>query len=545
MNRRAVRLIIRAAFVAAACGTVITSTPSVRAQVAITEVMYDTDANETIWEWIEVRNTTAAPVDLNGWIFDDDDDNSLQSANITSGSGNTIVPAGGIAVLYNASPNALDFNPTRFTNTWGSPITLVGVNGFTGLSNSGDALALWDSLADYQADDLMVTSGIRRTFNSAVTSLDYTTGYPNATNGRSLAWKGTGSVTDPMEWVASIDGEFGARTSVPTTMQGLLNSTDDVGTPGMPPAGTAAPGLRITEIMYNPASPDEAWEWVEIYNNTGTLIDFSATNYVIDDDDDAHLSAANISSGSIAQGATAVLFNAVDNTLFEMQAAWGATVNFIPVTQWTEFANGGDLVAIWPSLAAYTAAANLGTENPRRSTAGTSAFVQYFNEDDGWPNDDGDSAIEVTSLDADLSQGASWLLSNGRSPMQVIATLTDHTGGDIGSPGAVGTELAGVLGDYNNDGSVDAADYVLWRNGGPLANESDMPGTVNEADYTFWRSRFGATSGSGATLDAASVPEPTSTAVVLSGIALYFATSLGSGELCRVATCERRNGCHC
>jgi hypothetical protein len=102
-----------------------------------------------------------------------------------------------------------------------------------------------------------------------------------------------------------------------------------------------------------------------------------------------------------------------------------------------------------------------------------------------------------------------------------------------------------VLGDYNNDGSVDAADYVLWRNGGPLANESDMPGTVNEADYTFWRSRFGATSGSGATLDAASVPEPTSTAVVLSGIALYFATSLGSGELCRVATCERRNGCHC
>ena len=147
-------------------------------------------------------------------------------------------------------------------------------------------------------------------------------------------------------------------------MQSLINSTDDVGTPGTPPGGTSAAGLRITEIMYDPASPEADWEWVEIYNNTGALIDFSATNYVLDDDDDGHMANANISSGSIAQGATAVLFNAVDNTLAEIQAAWGATVNFIPVTQWTDLANGGDLVAIWPSLAAYNAAANPGTDEP-------------------------------------------------------------------------------------------------------------------------------------------------------------------------------------
>ena len=56
---------------------------------------------------------------------------------------------------------------------------------------------------------------------------------------------------------------------------------------------------------------------------------------------------------------------------------------------------------------------------------------------------------------------------------------------------------AGVLGDYNNNGKVDAADYVLWRNGGPLSNEVDTPGTVNAADYTEWRARFG-NPGSGA-----------------------------------------------
>ena len=470
MNRRAFELIVRAAIDVTACGLVLASASLVHAQVVITEVMYDTDASENIWEWIEIRNTTAAPVDLNGWVFDDDDENSLQSANIASGNGNTIVPAGGVAVLYNASPSGLDFNPTRFTNTWGSPITLIGVSNFTSLANSGDALALWDSLADYQADDLMVMTGTRRSFNSAVTSINYATGYPSTTNGRSLAWKGTGNVADPMQWTASVDGQFGARTSTPTTMQSLLNSTDDVGTPGTPPGGTSAAGLRITEIMYDPASPEADWEWVEIYNNTGALIDFSATNYVLDDDDDGHMANANISSGSIAQGATAVLFNAADNTLADIQAAWGATVNFIPVTQWTDLANGGDLVAIWPSLAAYNAAANPGTTSPRRSTAGTSAAVLYDDDDAlDWPNNDDASTIELTSLDADPNQGASWLLSNGRSPMQVSATLSDHTGGDIGSPGTVGAALAGVLGDYNNNGTVDAADYVLWRNGGPLA----------------------------------------------------------------------------
>jgi hypothetical protein len=67
----------------------------------------------------------------------------------------------------------------------------------------------------------------------------------------------------------------------------------------------------------------------------------------------------------------------------------------------------------------------------------------------------------------------------------------------------------GVAGDYNNNGAVDAADYVLWRNGGPLENEGVEPGVVNQADYEFWRSRFGASAGGGGGAgQAAAVPEP-------------------------------------
>lgn len=75
-------------------------------------------------------------------------------------------------------------------------------------------------------------------------------------------------------------------------------------------------------------------------------------------------------------------------------------------------------------------------------------------------------------------------------------------------PGDVEYVTGGVLGDYNNNGTVDAADYVLWRKGGPLQNEGDNPGVVNQADYDFWKSHFGNTSGSGAAVGTGAVPEP-------------------------------------
>ncbi|MFO0788791.1 MAG: hypothetical protein U0805_04990 [Pirellulales bacterium] len=89
--------------------------------------------------------------------------------------------------------------------------------------------------------------------------------------------------------------------------------------------------------------------------------------------------------------------------------------------------------------------------------------------------------------------------------------------------GTLSVVPVGVAGDYNNNGVVDAADYVLWRNGGPLANEVDTPGVVNAADYTAWRARFGNTSGSGAgNADfATTVPEPEGLVFLLGMSALF------------------------
>jgi autotransporter-associated beta strand protein len=88
--------------------------------------------------------------------------------------------------------------------------------------------------------------------------------------------------------------------------------------------------------------------------------------------------------------------------------------------------------------------------------------------------------------------------------------------------------VVGVPGDFNGNGTVDAADYVLWRKGGPLQNEIDTPGTVNGQDYLDWRSQFGKPPGSGSSLSAAAVPEP-STLMLLVFIAPLFV----SGKLRR------------
>jgi hypothetical protein len=81
-----------------------------------------------------------------------------------------------------------------------------------------------------------------------------------------------------------------------------------------------------------------------------------------------------------------------------------------------------------------------------------------------------------------------------------------------------------VSGDYNNNGVVDAGDYVIWRNGGPLQNEVASIGTVDQADYDAWKTRFGNTSGSGSALGTSAVPEPGSWALVIVGAIFVLAS---------------------
>ena len=92
-----------------------------------------------------------------------------------------------------------------------------------------------------------------------------------------------------------------------------------------------------------------------------------------------------------------------------------------------------------------------------------------------------------------------------RNVDSTIADATMSAGGEL-------------IGDYNSDSFVDAADYTVWRDnlgGSSLAHRDPAnSGPIDEDDYTSWKSHFGE-SGGGGSLSSAVVPEPASCILVL------------------------------
>jgi T5SS/PEP-CTERM-associated repeat protein len=83
----------------------------------------------------------------------------------------------------------------------------------------------------------------------------------------------------------------------------------------------------------------------------------------------------------------------------------------------------------------------------------------------------------------------------------------------------------GLSGDFNNNGKVDAADYVVWRKySGTITALPNDPhgGTIGTLQFNTWRANFGNTAGSGANSTSGSgvpaVPEPGSQALLLAAL---------------------------
>jgi hypothetical protein len=89
--------------------------------------------------------------------------------------------------------------------------------------------------------------------------------------------------------------------------------------------------------------------------------------------------------------------------------------------------------------------------------------------------------------------------------------------------------LSELPGDYNDDGTVDGADYTVWRDrlgqAAALPNESRTPGMVTLEDYDEWKSHFGQLAGNGSdSLSTYAVPEPAAGLLLcgLAGLGLAF-----------------------
>lgn len=119
------------------------------------------------------------------------------------------------------------------------------------------------------------------------------------------------------------------------------------------------------------------------------------------------------------------------------------------------------------------------------------------------------------------------------SPGDVIVRYAAHESTVFDGPQLIVSHAPLVNpGDYNQDGVVDAADYVVWRDQVgqivPVGTAADgtRDGLINHDDYEAWRQRFGEiTSGMGASnATGLSVPEPGTCVMAL--MALVCAVNL-------------------
>jgi Beta-propeller repeat len=81
------------------------------------------------------------------------------------------------------------------------------------------------------------------------------------------------------------------------------------------------------------------------------------------------------------------------------------------------------------------------------------------------------------------------------------------------------SDVPPLVGDYDNDGAIDADDYQVWRqafgaSGNQFAADGNKDGVVNAADYVVWRQRYGVP----AISSLAAIPEPSPVILMVLGV---------------------------
>jgi hypothetical protein len=136
-----------------------------------------------------------------------------------------------------------------------------------------------------------------------------------------------------------------------------------------------------------------------------------------------------------------------------------------------------------------------------------------------------DAVMFVGNFGGDVAGPGNLLMDNAL--VEVFKNAAAVTA--LNNPNPSLSEVNGSVGDYNNDGKVNAADYIIWRShvGQAFALPNRDPantGNVSAADYTSWSTHFAA-AGSGS-LGSGAVPEPSS-------LCLALFASVSIGLLCR------------
>jgi hypothetical protein len=129
---------------------------------------------------------------------------------------------------------------------------------------------------------------------------------------------------------------------------------------------------------------------------------------------------------------------------------------------------------------------------------------KVFNGSGSTVYDSGTDAVHLTSLTVPTGK-----LSVGTTYTWQVRYQDNY--GDWSSYSTLTSLTTMLLGDYNNNGVVDAADYLVWRkNSGTTKTLPNDPlgGTIGSGQYNQWRAHLGQLAGSGSGAAGGTIPEP-------------------------------------
>lgn len=188
-------------------------------------------------------------------------------------------------------------------------------------------------------------------------------------------------------------------------------------------ATTAAQGVVISEILYNPAGSDTGREWVEIYNAGSTPVVIGG--WTIEDEDSVAPSSPIAAAATLAAGEAAILTSDVF-TVANFQAAWGTGFQVFTVGGFPSLSNnpgvGNEIITI-------------------RDALGNIVDEVDYDEAPPWPTDAGgrSKSLLFTSLSAtDNDNGANWRQSiQGENSAILNAITVEWPEQSAGSPGTI------------------------------------------------------------------------------------------------------------
>ena len=377
----------------------------------ITEFLANANGNDDNKEWFEVFNTTNEPIDLNGWVISDND-NDTHTINNESA---LHVPAKGYLVLgestdpslnggapidYAYGPNDVTFSSEGDEIILSQNGTVIHAIGYGDFKNSptqvmdvgldavaGLALGMavdycTGAVTSWQPQvSLFGTNGDTGTpgaDNDGVDVCSPDTTPPELSDGkfarRDLIWL---KFNEPLEHISAeatsnytLDHGVGIPSSASLEAQNIVllqfsdpassnvdytisiaGVKDEQGNPiVIPEQGTLSfkiPAISITELMYDNNGSDI--EWIELYNTTGAQVDLSDWYLSHDDVYPAQGEGnATLPPGTIIQPGQYLIVNLWDNPEFSRwQMPRNITVVDATANELGALSNGGDNLALY------------------------------------------------------------------------------------------------------------------------------------------------------------------------------------------------------